>query len=322
MPKQTFRILSIDGGGVRGYLAAAILANIEAYINSKRNENLPLGQRFDLITGTSVGGMVGLGLALGRPAAELRDLLIELVPKVFGAGNRRSLLSSITNPRFGAAALEAELEKVFGTKTLGDLTTDVCITSVALIDAKPRLHKTDYFARNGGRLDEPLINVAMATSAAPTYFPARSAKYSANLVDGGLAANNPSVIGLIDALQFERASKRGIEKPVLDVGGQEGPLLLSVGTGQPGPLPYNYKHMSSGGWANWMLPIHEVVLLSQAQLVHFQAKFLTGSKYHRIDPVLNVPVKLDDAEHFHELRNKADIDSECESFLKTHFLDK
>lgn len=322
MAEQTFRILSIDGGGVRGYLAAAILANIEEYLNSKRNEKLPLGQRFDLITGTSVGGLVGLGLALGLPAAELRDLLLELVPKVFGASNSRSLMSRITNPRYGAVALEAELEKVFGTKTLADLTTDVCITSVALIDAKPRLHKTDYFARNSGRLDEPLINIAMATAAAPTYFPARDAKYSANLVDGGLAANNPSVIGVIDAVQFERPSKRGVPRPALDVIGNAGPLLLSVGTGQPGPLPYNYKRMTSGGWLNWMLPIHEVVLLSQAQLVHFQAKFLIGSKYQRVDPVLNVPVKLDDAKRFHELRNKADIDAECERFLKTHFLDE
>jgi len=322
MAEQTFRILSIDGGGVRGYLAAALLANIEEYLNSKRNEKLPLGQRFDLITGTSAGGLVALGLALGRPAAELRDMLLELVPKVFGSGNRRSRLKQVRNPRYGAAALESELEKVFGKKTLADLSTDVCITSVALIDAKPRLHKTDYFTRNGGRLDEPLINVAMATAAAPTYFSARDAKYSANLVDGGLAANNPSVIGMIDALQFERPSKRGVTRPALDVTGNAGPLLLSVGTGQPGPLPYDYKRMTSGGWFDWMLPIHEVVLLSQAQLVHFQAKFLIGSKYLRIDPILNVPVKLDDAERFHELRNKADIDAECERFLKAHFLDE
>lgn len=320
MAEQAFRILSIDGGGVRGYLAAAILANIEEYLNGKRNEKLPLGQRFDLITGTSVGGIVGLGLALGRPAAELRDLLFKLVPKVFGAGNRSSRLSQIINPRYGAAALEDELNTVFGTSTLADLATDVCITSVALIDAKPRLHKTDYFARNAGRLDEPLINVAMATAAAPTYFPARTAKYSANLVDGGLASNNPSVIGLIDALQFERPSKRGMPRPILDVSDDRGPLLLSVGTGQPGPLPYDYKRMISGGWLNWMRPIHEIVLLSQAQLVHFQAKFLVGSKYLRIDPILNVPVKLDDADHFYELRNKADIDIDCERFLKTHFL--
>ncbi|MDB5987841.1 MAG: patatin [Nevskia sp.] len=321
MTQQAFRILSIDGGGVRGYLAAAILANIEDYLNSKLNETLPLGQRFDLIVGTSAGGLIGLGLALGRSAGELRALLLDLVPKVFGAGNRRSRLSRATKPRYGDAALESELQAVFGAHTLADLTTDACITSVSLIDAKPRLHKTDYFARNAGRLDERLIDVAMATSAAPTYFPARNSKYSANLVDGGLAANNPSVIGVIDALQFERPSKRGVHRPHLDVSGNSGPLLLSVGTGQPGPLPYDYKRMTNGGWLNWMLPIHEIVLLSQAQLVHHQAKFLVGSKYLRIDPILNVPVKLDDAAHFHELRNKADIDAECERFLKAYFLD-
>lgn len=320
MSDSNFRILSIDGGGVRGYLAASILANIEEYINEQRGENIPLGQRFDLITGTSVGGLIGLGLALGHSAADLRDLLFRLVPKVFGAENRRSRIRQVFNPRYGAKALEEELATIFEKKTLADLKTDVCITSVALIDAKPRLHKTDYFIRNRGRLDEPLINIAMATAAAPTYFPARTTKYSANLVDGGLVANNPSVIGIIDALQFERPSKREIQKPVLDVNGGNGPLLLSVGTGQPGPLPYNYKRMVTGGWSNWLLPIHEVVLLGQSQLVHFQAKFLVGQKYLRIDPILNIPVKLDDARHFHELRNKADVDAECERFLKTYFL--
>jgi len=308
---------------VRGYLAASILANIEQYLNTQIGENLPIGHRFDLIAGTSVGGLLALGLASGRSAVDLRDHLLALIPKVFGKANRRSKLSQARRPRYHSEPLEEELRVIFGSQTLGDLQMDACVTSVSLIDAKPRLHKTDYFARNAGRLDESLVDVALATTAAPTYFKARSSKYSANLVDGGLAANNPSVIALIDAVQFERPSKRGSHPPKLGSAEGKPPLLLSVGTGQPGPLPYKYEGMTNGGILQWMRPIHEVVLLSQAQLVHFQAKFLLGSMsgaYLRIDPVLNVSVGLDDSVRYAELRNKADIDADAERFLRTHFL--
>jgi len=319
---MTFRILSIDGGGVRGYLAAEILANIERYLNAATDNVVPLGLRFDFIAGTSAGGLIALGLALGRPASDLRDLLLQLIPKVFGSANRRSRLGWLFRPRYGAGALEAELGGVFGTHTLADLQRDLCVASISLIDAKPRLHKTDYFARNSGRLDETLVNVAMATSAAPSYFRARDTKHSANLVDGGLAANNPAVVvAIVDALQFERPSRRGSPRPELDVGGDAGPMMLSVGTGQPGPLPYDYKRMVNGGAVAWALPVREVVLLGQSQLVHHQAKFLLGRKYLRLDPVLNVPIELDDAARFRELRNKADIDAECEGFLKQHLLE-
>ena len=146
--------------------------------------------------------------------------------------------------------------------------------------------------------------------------------HSANLVDGGLVANNPSVIALIDALKFQRASKRGISAPSLDPASGRAPLLLSVGTGEPGPLPYDDKKLAKGGKSQWIRPIHEVIFLGQSQLVDFQTKFLLeagGGYYLRINPKLNVNVQLDDANRFAELRNKADVDSECERFLKTHF---
>ena len=97
-------------------------------------------------------------------------------------------------------------------------------------------------------------------------------------------------------------------------------MLISVGTGQPGPLPYRCEKLVNGGWSDWLLPVFEVVQLSQAQLVHHQIKFLLGERYLRIDPILNVAVKLDDAKHFLELRNKADIDYMSERFLKRFFV--
>lgn len=311
-----FRILSIDGGGVRGFLAAAILANIETYLDRVTGRAQPIGTKFDLIAGTSAGGLIALGLAMGHTASELRDLFIRLIPQVFGANNRARTWRRPKQPRYGSKALESLLTEFFGEAVLGDLVVDAVVTSVSLIDAKPRLHKTDYLARNAGRLSEKLVDVGMAATAAPTYLKAHSSEYSANLVDGGLAANNPSMIAVIDALQFERNSKRGTARPTIaDL------RLLSLGTGQPGPLPYDHQALVDGGWFDWLLPIHEVVLLSQAQLVHDQAKFLVGDHYLRIDPILNVPVKLDSADTFLELRNKADIDEPAERFIQRWLLE-
>lgn len=317
--EDKFRILSIDGGGVRGYLSATLLANIETYLDERSGESVPLGTRFDLIVGTSVGGLLALGLALGLRASELRDHLESLVPVVFG--RPKSRIANVWNSRYSSALLESELQKILGDATLRDLSRDVCVTAVSLMDAKPRLHKTGYLARNSGRLDETLVGIARATSAAPTYFPAANLKYSENLVDGGLTANNPSVIALIESLQFERESLRGTPAPSLEQG--NAPVLLSVGTGELGPLPYNHGKLIDGGMRHWALPIHEVLMASQSQLAHFQAKFFLRQypgHYFRANPVLNSSVKLDDHRRFRELRNRGDIDADCEDFLRNCFL--
>src|SRR6266850_1974280 len=95
-----FRVLSIDGGGVRGFLAASILANIETYLNDATGERVALGQRFDFLGGTSAGGLIALGLGMGRTAAEMRELFVTLVPAVFGAANRRDAWRRPKQPRY------------------------------------------------------------------------------------------------------------------------------------------------------------------------------------------------------------------------------
>lgn len=315
-----FRILAVDGGGVRGFLSASFLANVESHLDRLTGNPTPLGYRFDFIAGTSAGGLIALGLAMGKRAEELRDLFVKFVPDVFSDANRHVFATRGINPRYGSQPLREYVEGFFGDKTLADLRVDACITSVSLVDAKPKLHKTGYLKRNAGRLNETLVNVAMATTAAPTYFRAHSGIHSANLIDGGVAANNPSMVALVDALQFERPSHRGVQKPQMRSSDSTNePLMLSIGTGQPGPLPYKPSRLVDGGWITWAKAIHEVVLLSQAQLVHHQAQFLLGDRYFRFDPVLNVPVDLDDAEHFLELRNKADVDAKAELFIDNYF---
>jgi patatin-like phospholipase/acyl hydrolase len=312
-----FRILSVDGGGVRGYLAACILENVEALLDRETGSQEAIGTRFDFIVGTSIGGIIAVALANGMRASDVRQKLEVLIPRVFGrsavnAGAVGQWWRTKYRPRF----LRDELTKLFQGDTLATLRTDVCITSVAIADASPRLHKTDYLARNQARQDEALVDVCLCTSAAPTYFPAHSCKHSTNVVDGGLVANNPAMIGLVDALRFERASRRGTLRPGLEPESAATPVVLSVGTGEPGVVPYNYESLVNGGRATWARPVYEVLMLSQANLVHHQLATVMGGRYLRVNPKLPKAIELDDVESFLDLRSLADVTAGTEAFYK------
>lgn len=324
---ENFRILSLDGGGVRGVLTARILMNVERYLNDLTGTNLPLGRRFDLVAGTSVGGLIALGLAAGKTAADVLTFCEENIPRIFGGGRARGLVGWLRRPKYSSEPLASALKEFLGDATLKDVVTDVCITSVSLQNAKPRLHKSGYLARNADRLGESLVDVGLATSAAPTYFQSHSGKLSSGLVDGGLCANNPSVVGIVEALQFEGASK-----PSGDAGKRlrslEDLVLLSVGTGDPCAMPYDHRALKSAGLRRWILtrgstgftvPLIDVATESQSVLAHFQAMFLVKERYLRINPQLKFPMRLDQADAIGDLKNLADLTREIEQFLKERF---
>jgi len=320
---NTFRILSLDGGGVRGYLTVQILANIESYLNSLDGSSTPLGKRFDFIVGTSTGGLIALGLSVGKSASELVRFYQTHIPNIFSKASQRSRLKRLFDSKFDQAVFKEKLQLIFDSRTLNDVTRDVCVASISLQNAKPRFFKSDYLARNEGRLDELLVDIALSTSAAPTYFPAHTSKYSRDLIDGGLCANNPAMVALVDACQFERPSLRGITGPN-DFSGniRDKVRLLSVGTGSQSTMPYKHKELASGGLLPWLTAIAfmEISMESQSELIHNQAAFLLKDSYIRINPLLKFPMKMDDADHFRNLSNLADIDSRIENFIKETFM--
>jgi hypothetical protein len=321
--EEKFTILSLDGGGVRGYLAAKILENIENYLNSRDADRAPIGKRFDLIAGTSTGGIIALGLALGRTASEIASFYKENIPAIFGATQKRNCILQLLKPKYQSAALEKSLTEFFGNSTLKNVQTDVCVVSLSLQNAKARIYKSDYLARNIGRLDEKLVDIALATSAAPTYFAAHSTQYSTNLVDGGVCANNPSMIALVDAFQFERPSKRGIKLSHEIPNGLKKVVMLSIGTGEQCEMRYKLglKRLSKGGLLNWGSNFYKVSIESQSQLVHAQTKFFLREPYSymRINPQLKFSMDIDDIENVSELLNLADLTRETEIVLKQNF---
>ncbi len=307
--KNKTKVLSLDGGGVKGYLSAKILFNIEALLNQENNENINIGQRFDLIVGTSTGGIIACALSIGKSAKEIFELYESLIPKLF-----KPKTKGFFKPKYTNEILRNELENILGNKTLKDAKTKLCITSVDVENSSPRFHKSDYFDRNSPRQDEKLIDLALATSAAPTYFPLVNTKHSTNLTDGGMVANNPSLVALIDAMQ--------LANNIEDIS------LLSIGTGEQCHMPYDVDKLKNGGKINWLIgsknkkilpngsPLLELLMESQSKLAHFQTGFLLKERYLRINPKLSVSIELDDIKKIDSLKNLADISKDYLNKIK------
>lgn len=315
---KKFRILSLDGGGVRGYLSIRILENIEKHLNFKENIEMHLGERFDLIVGTSTGAIIAGLLAIGKSAEEIRKLYESDIPVIFGKNMKRNKVTSLLYPQYKPNELKKKAHIYFDDLTFKDVKTDLIVTSVDISTMKPRFHKSDFADNNRGRVDEKVSSAIIASASAPVYFPvARDLKHSDYLIDGGIVANNPSMVGLVDALTFNRKSKRGTLKPQ----SLEDILLLSIGTGEQTEKPYDLKPLLNTGGLDWLFqlptsryekstPLIDILMASQAKLIEFQAKTLletSSGLYRRINPKLGSKMKLDDVNCFGELKNISDL---------------
>lgn len=210
---RPFRILSLDGGGIRGLYTARFLADLEAQLQRDGNKATSLYQHFDLICGTSTGGIIALALALGMPARDLVHLYSHHAKDIFGAG--RNLVSWLGTARYSNKKLEALLKEKFapyspdGNTRLGHARTRVCIPVFNAVSGNVSVYKTCHHGEYTRDYQMPAYQVGMSTAAAPTYFDPYSPRYLADIteeevaishnVDGGIFANNPSLIGLTEA---------------------------------------------------------------------------------------------------------------------------
>lgn len=205
--KKIFKILSIDGGGIKGLYSATILRELEAKFNCR------ISDHFDMICGTSTGGLIALGLALKIPAKDLVDFYKESGPEIFPASSKvkiindgiRFLKQVLFNGKYSDKPLRKALTKVFEDYTLGESHNLLCIPSYTITEARPFVFKYDH---PEGDLDRDnackMVDVALATSAAPTYFPLAEIPLYNNkqFIDGGIWSNNPTMTGLLEALDY------------------------------------------------------------------------------------------------------------------------
>lgn len=202
--EENFKILSIDGGGIKGLYSAVILADFEEKYGK-------LSKQFDLICGTSTGGIIALAIAAGIPAKEIVNLYIENGPKIFPYKVKPFRLWGMIkqasfSSKYSDRELREALNRVFGKKTLADCVTNVLIPVSNITTGLPRIIKNDHSPNLTLDNRHTLVDVAMATTAAPTYFPIQSIstmpKPEEQFVDGGLYANNPSLHGIQEAYRY------------------------------------------------------------------------------------------------------------------------
>ncbi|MGB0718638.1 MAG: CBASS cGAMP-activated phospholipase [Alphaproteobacteria bacterium] len=199
--ENTCRILSLCGGGLSGAFSAAFLRDIE------ENTGKRLVDHFDLITGTSTGGIIALGLGLGIPASQLYDFYRDKGRKIFPQNVVKGL-RWLHRSKYSAEALKQELRSVFGDRLLSESEIPLVVPSFNLGMNQVRLFKTRHNERFEIDHKIPAWKIARATSAAPTYLPVCREIFGLQLIDGGVWANNPVLVGLTESLsQFDVTAK-------------------------------------------------------------------------------------------------------------------
>lgn len=319
-----FKVLSIDGGGIRGIIPAMVLAEIE-----ERTEK-PIAETFDLIAGTSTGGILALGLAMpgdgNTPKYTARDLIKlyeEEGAHIFSG--RAGTIRNLFEERYPSAGVEEVLKEYFGEVRLKDGLTRIFVTSYEIQLRAPFFFRSER-AKVDADYDFLMREVARATSAAPTYF--EPAKVEARgpvdyyaLVDGGVFANNPAMCAYVEATGILK--ERGLASP-----DESDILVVSLGTGQ---LTDRLRYEKAAGWGlmEWARPLIDVVFDGVSDTVDYQLKQLLSHKqdeprhYYRFQTELvEVSDAMDDVrpENLRDLKllTQTMIDSEGEKLAELY----
>ena len=299
---KPFRVLSLDGGGMRGLYTATLMHRLALRFAEQRSiPELDIGSAFDLIVGTSTGGILATGLAYGLSISKVVDLYRNVGPQIFANPQPQSKVAfliwaaksffkpanssaplrgafrigaprSFLNPANSPAPLRGVWQGFLGDTTVKQLyenqNSGLCLTAVKLLDEKFRVFKTPHNPTKN--LDDPysLVDLCLATSAAPIFLPLAGIRSPIDpqvlesYADGGLAANNPVLIALIEALQLAKPNQ-----PI---------HILSVGTcSAPEGMLLNEKSLNRGLW-HWKAGAKALTLSmnAQASSANFAAHFL------------------------------------------------
>lgn len=267
-----FQVLALSGGGYRGLYTAKILADLEQEIGG------PIAQRFDLIAGTSIGGILALAVAMEIPAQRMVELFEQHGQEIF---KRRLSMFGILRAPYSPLPLKRLLsaQDLFGEQTLGACKHPIIVPAINYSTGQPQLFKTPHHVTFKRDHQFRLVDVALATSAAPAYFP-RHTFNNNQYVDGGLYANAPGLLALHEAHTF-------LGQSVDDV------HMMSIGT-MSSKFTADPRRNRSGGSLDWGGPnpinmpkrLFGLSISVQESLSDFMLKHRLGARYVPIDDVL------------------------------------
>lgn len=313
-PKK-FRVLALDGGGVRALLEVLLLKRlVEVYPNFL--------SEVDMIAGTSAGAIIALALASGGSPSDVADTYIKVAPDIF-TENFAAKVSSMYNTI--AAAFRADKLKEMATMQVGDKTLadikkykllvpsfklaspiDPCCEESVLQEVHNLRWKPEFFHNfdNSPNADTKLVDVILRTAAAPTYFPIYQ-----GYIDGGLFANNPSLCAVSAAINA------GIKLEDISV--------LSLSTGY-NPQALTAPEYGAGNWGmyQWSGYLMNLFFDSGSEAIDMQCRSILRSRYHRLDPSLPKRIDLSDASSIpilEDIASKLDL-SATKSWLEEFWL--
>lgn len=279
-------ILSLDGGGVRGLIECVILERLEFHLQNLEGQNVRIADYFDEIAGTSTGGLIACILVVPDPvtkrpkhtAKDAINFYLQNSPKIFPKksgllSSLRSLITRLTGPKYKSAPLETILKEVVGDLKLTETVKPIIIPSYDINYQSSVLFSTTQ-AISKQIPDCFIRDVCRATTAAPTYFAPyyytsitdEGERIEFNLVDGGVAANNPAFIAVSELLKTQAVQNEEEMK-------YEDLLVLSLGTGRT-TVSYAAKNAAKWGTLSWIynngnVPLLDMLLLASQDIVDY-----------------------------------------------------
>ncbi len=303
------RILCIDGGGIRGIIPAQILVALEKKLrNATNNPQARIGDYFDMIAGTSTGGILTCFYLMPdkvnptKPlykAEDAVDFYMQHGGNIFSVpfSHKVRTMGGLTDEKYPAKNIENALQSTFGKTTLKELIKPCLITAFDVFEGKAHFFRQHEAIKNEGD-DYYLTDVTRATSAAPTYFESPFVQSMSGvtrpLIDGGVFANNPAMCAYAEARKMKFSP--GKHNPTaMDM------LLVSIGNIGTNKMGFQHQKVKNWGIIEWIKPLIDIMMSGVSQTVHYQLLQLfkaedVTKQYVRIDPELyTAKADMDDA---------------------------
>jgi patatin-like phospholipase/acyl hydrolase len=262
MSDTSFHILSLDGGGLKGLFAASFLVHWE------RETGRSVADSFDLIVGTSTGGIIALALGIGMPANEILSFYRNEARTIF-PDKAFARLKHFFAVKHSAKGLESALEKHFSNRILGDSRKRLVIPAFNPKCQAIHLYKTPHHPRLRYDWKEKIVDVARATAAAPTFLAPFVKKSGLQLIDGGMFANNPIMIGIAECLGYLKIPQHSI-------------AALRIGT--TSEVAAMNRRSTSGGTLAMAGPVVDYMFAGQAQCASGMASHILNGRYCEVNP--------------------------------------
>lgn len=291
---RALKVLCIDGGGIRGVFAVAILQQIEEEMG------MPIGDAFDILAGTSTGAIVAASIALQRKMGDLLEDYKMYGEKIFRRQAKVGIFRTVYSDRY----LRRFFQKAFGHLTLADINKPLLIPAVDLSHGKPYVHRSNFgMADQENDLSVKLWDAVLSSCSAPVYFPPNNIDNKFLSIDGGLWANNPSLVSITEAMHHFLAKIDNIQ-------------ILSIGTGRQ-KIDFTNEDEKDWGVKQWLpfqLPsmkvtpkLLDLALHLSSESVSYHCEQFLGKNYLRVDEDMGEEVPFDDVKYVDRLIELANI---------------